>query len=204
MTNKALKPYIGAPETLEMASNAGNRLKTVSPPKIGMRFPSQNRRPLIALLIVVAFLVFVSVFVKLNEVPSGQPHVSPDGGPCVYEQKLNFIETILPLLASLGIMVGALTYYFVYQKVEHTAQSLKANTDILLQFLNKEERAIVDLLIKENGKVLQSELTRLPGMGKVRAHRIVQRLIDRRVIETEEHGKTNLVRFTKEIKAGLL
>lgn len=167
-----------------------------------MKLVSQSRRPLLAILIIVAFLVFIAVFVKMNQLPSGEPHTTA-GGECIYEQKLNFIETVLPLLASLGIMIGALTYYFVYQKVESTEKSLKANTDILLQFLNKEEKAIVDKLIQEEGKVLQSELTRLPGMGKVKAHRLVQRLVDRHVIEVEEHGKTNLIRFTKEIREGL-
>ena len=168
-----------------------------------MKLVSQGKRPLLAILIVVAFLVFVAVFVKMNQLPSNEPHIASDG-TCLYEQKLDFIETVLPLLASLGIMIGALTYYFMHQKVESKEKSLKANTDILLQFLNKDERAIVNRLIEEQGKVLQSELTRLPGMGKVKAHRIVQRLIDRRVIETEEHGKTNIVRFTKEIREGLL
>jgi len=168
-----------------------------------MKLITPKKRPFLAILILVAFLVFIAVFIKMNQLPSGEPHTLASG-ECVYEQKLNFIETILPLLASLGIMVGALTYYFVYQKVEKTEESLKANTEVLLQFLNKEERAIVNKLIEEDGKVLQSELTRLPGMGKVKAHRIVQRLIDRHVIETEDHGKTNLIRFTKEIKEGLL
>jgi len=41
-------------------------------------------------------------------------------------------------------------------------------------------------------------------MGKVKSHRVVQRLIGRGVIERDKLGKTNIVRFTKEIKEGLL
>ncbi len=166
---------------------------------------SPSRRPLVALLIVVAFLVFVTTFARLNGVPLGQEHREPDGSLCVYEKKFNFIGTALPLLASAGILIGALTYYFTYQKAEQKETRAPApSKEILLRFLNPDERAIVDFLIREDGKALQSELARLPGMGKVKAHRVLQHLVERRVVESLDHGNTNLVRFTKEVKETLL
>ena len=62
---------------------------------------------------------------------------------------------------------------------------------------------MVNLLVESNGKVLQAEVTRLPGMSKVKSHRVVQKLIDRGVIEKESIGKTNVLKFSKEIKEGL-
>ncbi len=124
--------------------------------------------------------------------------------PCPHEQQLNTLYTVIPLLVSLAVAVGAGIYYLMIGKVERKEKSLKKNTDILLRFLNPDEKKLVNALIENNGKVLQAEITRLPGMSKLKSHRVIQRLIDRGVIEKETLGKTNVVRFTKEIKEGLL
>jgi len=41
-------------------------------------------------------------------------------------------------------------------------------------------------------------------MSKLKSHRVVQKLVDKGVIESEKVGKTNVVKFTKGIKEGLL
>ncbi len=88
-------------------------------------------------------------------------------------------------------------------KVETKQESLAKNTEIILRFLNTDEKKLVNALIENSGKVLQAEITRLPEMSKVKSHRVVQKLIERGVIKKETVGKTNIIRFTKEIKEGL-
>jgi len=129
---------------------------------------------------------------------------------CEHEQELNFLNAILPFLLAAAFAFGAGIFYFMSgkvetmsDKVETAKQSLKRNTDVLLKLLNPEERKVVNLLVENNGKILQAEATRLPGMTKVKSHRIIRRLLDRGVIETEKLGKTKIIRFTKEIKEGL-
>ncbi|MCR4368606.1 MAG: hypothetical protein NUV67_01740 [archaeon] len=123
---------------------------------------------------------------------------------CPHEQQVRDLEAALPLVISIAIVVGAGTYYLMSGKVESTEKSLKKNTDVILKLLNSEEKKLVNLLIENNGKILQAEVTRLPGMTKVKSHRVVQKLIDRGVLEKESVGKTNVLKFTQEIKEGLL
>jgi uncharacterized membrane protein len=111
---------------------------------------------------------------------------------------------VLPVLATLSMMVGAGVYYFMSRKVETKDTSLKKNTGVLLGLLNKDERKAVERLVAGRGQALQAELTRLPEMNKVKSHRIIQRLRERGVLTIERHGKTNIIRLNEEMRDGLL
>ncbi|MDD4251331.1 MAG: hypothetical protein PHX27_04035 [Candidatus ainarchaeum sp.] len=65
------------------------------------------------------------------------------------------------------------------------------------------KKKIVTKLIENNGQILQSELSRIEDIGKLKSHRIIRRLEERNVIEIEKHGKTNIIKIKKEIKDAL-
>jgi len=111
---------------------------------------------------------------------------------------------ILPLLATLGVVVGAGTYYLMSQHIETKQDSIKKDTKIILRLLSEDERKAVSKLVDGGGKALQAEISRLPGLSKVKSHRIVKRLEKRGVVTVEDFGKTNMVRLAKEIRDGLM
>lgn len=166
---------------------------------------NKNKKLVIAIIALVAFLYVVF---SLNALLANTTNVEfcpiTATVECPHMQQLNFLIAALPLIVSIAVIAGAATYYLMAEKIETKQQTIKSNTAMLLKFLNPEERKLVNLLIENNGKALQAELTRLPGMGKLKSHRVVQKLIDRGVIEKETLGKTNIVRFSKEIREGLL
>ena len=165
----------------------------------------QNKKLIIGIVVLVAFLYVVfSINFLLESASNTDVCVAAGTAECPHKQQLDLLIAAIPIIASIAVIAGALTYYLMVGRVESKDASLKKNTGILLQFLNPEERKLVNLLIENNGKALQAELTRLPGMSKVKSHRIVQRLIDRGVIEKDSVGKTNVVKFSKEVKEGLL
>lgn len=168
---------------------------------------NSNKKSIIAIIATVAFMFFVFQllpFFGLTEHEESCPWAPDADAECPHQQQLAFLESALPLLITIGVIVGAGVYYLMSSRIESKQKSLKKNANILLKFLNHDERKLVDLLIENNGKILQAEVTRLPEMTKVKSHRIVQRLLDRNVIESEKIGKTNVIRFSKEIKEGLL
>ncbi len=59
-------------------------------------------------------------------------------------------------------------------------------------------------ILESNGKIFQAEISRIEGIGKLKSHRILQRLLDRQVIEIERHGKTNIVKLAKNIQEALV
>jgi len=111
---------------------------------------------------------------------------------------------LAPFLIIVSIVAGAGTYAFMSERIEGKVLSLKRNTELILKFLNEDERKVVQKLIENNGKALQAEITRLDGMSKLRTHRAVRKLLSKNIVEIEKYGKTNVIKFSKEIKEGLI
>ena len=122
---------------------------------------------------------------------------------CPHEKQVADLQAVLPLIVSFAIVVGAGTYYLMSSKVESKDKSLKKNTAVLLKMLNADESKVINALLENHGHALQAEITRLPGMSKVKSHRVLQKLIDRGVLVKEDFGKTNKVKFAPEIQEGL-
>lgn len=82
--------------------------------------------------------------------------------------------------------------------------SEKNTKSILLKFLDYGENQVMKKLIENKGIVLQSEISRMPNMGKVRAHRVISELKKKDIITIEKYGKTNRIYLKDEIKKIML
>ena len=71
---------------------------------------------------------------------------------------------------------------------------------VLLKFLNYNENKVLKKLIEHNGNVLQSEISRLPNMGKVKAHRVLKDMEIKGIISIDKYGKTNRVTLSADVK----
>lgn len=77
-----------------------------------------------------------------------------------------------------------------------TTQSLVEETEVhrvILKILNYNENQVMKKLIEHDGIVLQSEISRIPNMGKVKAHRVLQDLELKGIVKKEPFGKTNRI-----------
>lgn len=74
------------------------------------------------------------------------------------------------------------------------------DTGIMLKFLNPNERRVVGFLIGKKREVLQSELSRIDGMNKLKTHRAIKDLERKGIIVRESVGKTNRVTLTADVK----
>lgn len=133
-----------------------------------------------------------------------KPEVCTIDGVCQHEQQLELIYNLVPVFILSGIIIGAMVFFFMTAKLDNKKKDLEQAAKVIVQFLNSDEKKVVEKIIRENGKVLQSEITRIEGLGKVKSHRILQKLLDRGVIEIEGHGKTNIVRFSKPVQEALI
>jgi uncharacterized membrane protein len=193
-----LKPLIAFFETMENALKYGSLTNFV----MEVRIDFSNRKAIAGIVVLLALLALV--FYLPNIISESNPDVCFVDGVCQHEARVMFLTDLIPIGVLAGIMIGALVFFFMTSKLESKEKSLKTNSAVLLSFLSQDEKKLVNALIENNGRVLQAEVTRLPGMTKVKSHRVVQRLIDRGVIEKDRVGKTNVVRFTRHIREGLL
>ena len=131
--------------------------------------------------------------------------------------------TLLVISAVVIVAIVLMSYYFLSKKVDkHLDDNMKLisqivnvnsnnnqpeNRDIkdscktvLLKFLNYNENKIVKKLIENNGSILQSEISRMPGMGKVKSHRILKDMKIKGIISMEKYGKTNHINLSEDVK----
>ena len=80
----------------------------------------------------------------------------------------------------------------------------KSSKILFLKFLNYGENQVIKKLIENNGTILQSEISRMSNMGKVRTHRIITELKKKEIITLEKYGKTNRINLTEDAKNVLL
>lgn len=133
---------------------------------------------------------------------------------------------ILPLSSVLLIVaIVPMSYYFISRRFEErldmkfgvisklvqknnsVSNKIPTETDeknIILKFLNLGERKIIERLIEKKGDVLQSEISRMEGMDKLKTHRAVKDLERKGIIKTESHGKTNRIILSKDVKEVIL
>jgi len=91
----------------------------------------------------------------------------------------------------------------IVSKNSQTPKKEKKKTDsrdIVLKFLNPGERKVLETLIERNGEALQSEISRLDGMTKLKTHRAVRDLVRKGIIKIENYGKTNRISLSKDVR----
>ena len=93
------------------------------------------------------------------------------------------VYMFIPLLSSLGVFVGTLTYYLMGEKIERTEKSIRSSIEKTLIFLPKDEREVLKSVIESGGSINQSMIPKKTGMSKVKVHRVISRLERRGVME---------------------
>jgi predicted transcriptional regulator len=76
--------------------------------------------------------------------------------------------------------------------------------DMILNLLNDNERKIVKKLTTQNSASLQSEISRMDNMGKVKSHRTIKDLTRKGIVSVEKMGNTNYIHLTEDVRKLLL
>lgn len=104
--------------------------------------------------------------------------------------------TVLASLAVAAIVV--VTYDLLVPKISPTNMSDAAPVDYrdaVLRLLKDDERSFVESLARTGGTAFQRDLQRAMGFSKVKTHRVIARLAERRLVEVTPAGKTNRIRI---------
>lgn len=137
------------------------------------------------------FIVFAAMLVIPKLVENGSPRACFEGENCLHEEYVGLLVAMIPLLIAIGSVLGAAALYLFYE-----SKGGGGFADAALSLMEKDERAIVGRIAGEGGRITQSEISRIAGIGKVKAHRMLLRLEKRGVIEREQYGKTNMVKLS--------
>jgi DNA-binding MarR family transcriptional regulator len=178
-----------------------------------------------SIITLVGFLItiFISIFEAIKREESNLQ--IPQEQFLFYRPRISFFGFLLSSLF-LVIAIFPLSYYFLSKKLEEKLEKnfnlifkfIKKknlspnkihyqeieNKNIILKFLNPSERKVMEALIENGGKILQSEITRMKGMTKLKTHRAVTDLEKKGIIVRESYGKTYRIILSEDVKGALL
>ena len=99
-----------------------------------------------------------------------------------------------------GIALGLVAYSIMRSTIEKQKKTAQVNLNIIMKFLGQDDKNVITLLISKGGTTTQSQISTLPGMSRLKAHRTVKKLEDRGIVHVEKEGKINMVRLVDELK----
>lgn len=76
---------------------------------------------------------------------------------------------------------------------EETEFGSEDKLEVALRLLDDNERKVVEALVAEGGSMLQKDISVDLGFSRVKAHRVVQSLVKRGLVTSEEHYNTNKI-----------
>ncbi|HJW97092.1 MAG TPA: helix-turn-helix domain-containing protein [archaeon] len=106
----------------------------------------------------------------------------------------------VPLVGSMGLLIGILAYYLLSPKFEKPA----VDKDQLLSFLQKDEVSVMKVILDNKGEVPQAEIVRQTGLPKVKVFRILHSLKTRGIVTKEQNKKINIVKLSEGMRKLLL
>ena len=142
----------------------------------------------------VSFLALIALTILLL---GDRFSVQDCGCPKVVSHNLIFIFIFLAI-----IFVACLFYYFFSLKIEKKERIISKNMEVLNSILDKSEKNVLDLIVKNNGKVEQSVISK--KYNKLKAHRILKKLQEKNILDIKKEGKTNKVILKKELREELV
>jgi uncharacterized membrane protein len=119
-------------------------------------------------------------------------------GVCQHEQELNMLIALIPVFIGGGAILGAIAYYLFYERTAPVKK--EADAALSVSLMEKDESKILGKLVAEGGRITQSEVSRIEGIGKVKAHRILAKLEKRGIVASEKYGKTNMVKISDKYR----
>ncbi len=110
------------------------------------------------------------------------------------------LPIIIILLSGTGIVVGAITYYFLSKSFDERKREFNKNKKEILKFLELDEQKIITAILATNGEITQAQLANKTNLDRVKVFRIIERLEQKKIIKKEKIGKTNKIKLTEAIE----
>ncbi len=158
---------------------------------------STRKKLVLAMLLISGFVFLVTALVLVFYLYSEGQTV-----PWFLEPFLKYHIEFMVVMGIVGVLSGLTMYHLSNQSLQKQEQKVKSSTELIMRFLEPKEREIIELLQEKEGMTTQSEIARLPGMSRLKAHRMVKRLEEKGIITVHAHGKVNMVRLAKELTTG--
>lgn len=148
---------------------------------------------LLGISVLLVFIIFLFQS-ALKEVVASSCSLAEDHIlSCPMYEAINKQTYLALLVTGLLIVIGIILIFskpnerIIVRKVKEKKKKLN------LEGLEKDERRVVDLLLKENKAMFQSSLMEKLEMGKVKTTRLLDKLEAKQIVERKRRGMNNIV-----------
>ncbi len=141
------------------------------------------------IIVGLAIIIYIVIYIHQN---------TTSKNPLIFWTIKNHLSIIIGLIILSGF-IGYLLSTLTYKEVTKTKKESQKLLEMLFLFLNKDEKEIINHLVKSNGTTGQAEISRLPGMDRVKAFRSLQRMQMKNLIDITAHGKIRKVSLKENI-----
>lgn len=148
-------------------------------------------------ILAIGGISFIILVAFMGVIFSGRLKVS--NCPCQGVVSHNFVWVLI-LLAI--IFVGCLFYFLFSIKIEKKNKTIKKNLDTIYSILDKEEKEVLGEVVRKDGEINQTEISE--KHGKIKAHRIIKKLQEKKIIDIKKTGRTNKIKIKEDLKKELL
>lgn len=94
------------------------------------------------------------------------------------------------------IFVSTLFYYLFTLKINQKEKIIKSNFNIIYSILDDDEKKLFDLIVLNKGKINQLDVSK--KFGKIKGHRLIQKLKLKNIIKIKKTGSRNQIYLKKE------
>lgn len=106
----------------------------------------------------------------------------------------------LVFLSTSGVVIGVAIYYYFLGSFQQNKRELKGELRATLKFLPKDERKILEVIVDSGGEKHQSKIVEDTGFNKAKVSRKISKLVNKKILEKEESGMSNLIKLEQPYK----
>ena len=145
-----------------------------------------------------AFLAIVIAIVGLVYLVTYLHKALTSANPVIFWTVQNHLGITVGLIA-VSVFLGYLSSSITYRQLSKTKKESRSLLDTLFLFLSREDKEIINHLMGQNGISRQAEISRLPGLNRVKAFRCLQKMKEKNIIEITANGKVRKVVLKENI-----
>jgi uncharacterized membrane protein len=149
------------------------------------------------IILIVGAVAFILLIVSLSLLIGNQLKPQACGCPKVISQNFIWLFTLLAI-----VFVGSITYYLLSLRIDAQKRLIEKNIEIIYTILDEDEKKVLKKIISNKGQVNQIEL--LGEFDKIKVHRVIRKLVEKKIIDVEKNGKENRIKLKEELMQELL
>lgn len=148
-------------------------------------------------ILLVGAVSFITLIVSLSMLLAEKFQVPSCGCPRMVSQNFVFLFIFLSI-----VFVGSIIYFLFSLKIENQEKIMEKNIGLVHRCLDNLENGVLKEIVKNSGEIKQNNLNK--KFGKVKAHRGLKKLKEKKMIDIEKRGNKNFIKLKDEFKKELL